>query len=710
MDRGRSGSGAPRAGGAGAGSGEFRTSSSSSSSHPGPGSKRPRNRSSSSRGDGLRGSSSSHSHHHRREDPALLPLPVDVGKFTRGEKADIRHVDDKKYHRETKEREQSARSAAAAAAHAEILLPTAAGLMEAEGEMEKTYKVTQAGIRSAVDVGVAGKAAELDLPTHGPYRASWTRNGRHLLLAGAKGHVSVLDWTSHAVKAEFHVRDAVRDACFLHSSMLFALAQRKAVYIYDHTGAEVHALRTHSDPLALDFLPYHFLLASVGGAGVLRYQDVSTGALVAEHRTKLGPCGVLRQNPHNAVLALGHSNGTVTMWTPNINVPVVKLASHMGPVTALAVDGGGTYMVTAGMDARVKVWDVRRFQPVHDYFTISPARTVDVSQRGLVGIGFGSHVQVWGRDFALEGASVGGGAAGAGGGGARKALSAVAARLPGPEAAASGSSSSSAAASFFPSGPRMQLASSAAGAGEESDDDDDGAAAVEGRGGEGAGRGYLARLGATAAALGVTKAKAPYLRHELPGKTVVTLRFRPYDDVLSVGHSSGMSALIVPGAGEPNYDSLEANPYETKKAKREAEIHALLDRIPATAISLDPNAVGSVDRASQAVKLKEKKEVADAAAAAAGAPGEKKTKRRGIRKALKKQANIITEQRLALEEKLKEETEARKKEDDKRKRLKGRGGGGGGGGDEDEGGAQEDGAGGGRPTSALNRFFAKKER
>lgn len=74
----------------------------------------------------------------------------------------------------------------------------------------------------------------------------------------------------------------------------------------------------------------------------------------------------------------------------------VKLLAHRGPINALAVDTGGTYMVTAGMDARVKVWDIRKFgdDPVANYFVPTPARTVDVSQRGLVAVGFGSHVQV----------------------------------------------------------------------------------------------------------------------------------------------------------------------------------------------------------------------------------------------------------------------------------------------------------------------------
>lgn len=70
-------------------------------------------------------------------------------------------------------------------------------------------------------------------------------------------------------------------------------------------------LQDHTDVRRLDFLPHHFLLVSVGASGVLRYQDTSYGAIVAQHRTKLGPCDVMRQNPWNAVMVLGHGNGTV---------------------------------------------------------------------------------------------------------------------------------------------------------------------------------------------------------------------------------------------------------------------------------------------------------------------------------------------------------------------------------------------------------------
>ena len=37
----------------------------------------------------------------------------------------------------------------------------------------------------------------------------------------------------------------------------------------------------------------------------------------------------------------GHSNGTVTMWSPSMKEPLVKMLCHHGPVTALAIDNAG---------------------------------------------------------------------------------------------------------------------------------------------------------------------------------------------------------------------------------------------------------------------------------------------------------------------------------------------------------------------------------
>lgn len=164
---------------------------------------------------------------------------------------------------------------------------------------------------------------------------------------------------------------------------------------------ELHCLRNHFDVNCLQFLPYHFLLASIGKTGYLKYQDTSTGQFLCELRTRLGECKVMKQNPNNAILNLGHHNGTVTMWSPNMSTPLVTMLAHKAPILALNIDIGGNMMVTSGLDGQVRIFDIRTYQQLHSYFTVRPASTIDISDQGMVALGFGHQVQVW-KDMFLE--------------------------------------------------------------------------------------------------------------------------------------------------------------------------------------------------------------------------------------------------------------------------------------------------------------------
>ena len=124
-----------------------------------------------------------------------------------------------------------------------------------------------------------------------------------------------------------------RAATFLHDESMVAVAQRKYVYVYDQDGAEVHRMAKHLEPEHLSYLPFHFLLASAGHAGWLKYNDVSTGQFVAEHNTKAGAPRSLAQNPQTAVLCLGHGNGVCSLWSPAQSKPLARLLCHRGAVS-----------------------------------------------------------------------------------------------------------------------------------------------------------------------------------------------------------------------------------------------------------------------------------------------------------------------------------------------------------------------------------------
>ena len=200
------------------------------------------------------------------------------------------------------------------AAQAELLLPTEAGVMEAENEMERTAHISQRQIAQSVDQQTQRKAYDMKLPKMGPYKAAYTSNGKHVLLGGRKGHIALLDWINCKIKSEIYVKETVRDVTFLRDHTMYAVAQHTNLYIYDQNGTELHCLRHHKPQVnRLAFLRYHWLLTTVSKSGHLRYLDVSTGANVADHHTRLGECDCLRVNPWNAVVHLGHNSGVVTM-------------------------------------------------------------------------------------------------------------------------------------------------------------------------------------------------------------------------------------------------------------------------------------------------------------------------------------------------------------------------------------------------------------
>ena len=185
--------------------------------------------------------------------------------YGRGRRIDVKSVRDKKLRRNLTNLEHKYKTAALKAKEAEILLENTGGFLEPETELERTYRVRQDDIEKDVAIETAQNRFELRLTELGPYVCEYSRTGRDLLVAGRKGHIATMDWREGKLGCELQLGETVRDARWLHNNQYFAVAQKKYVYIYDANGVELHCLRKHVEVSQMEFLPYHFLLATLVG-------------------------------------------------------------------------------------------------------------------------------------------------------------------------------------------------------------------------------------------------------------------------------------------------------------------------------------------------------------------------------------------------------------------------------------------------------------
>lgn len=201
---------------------------------------------------------------HSKEEHERIKRHKEAQKqYGRGRQIQLHAVQDKKLKRSLGNLETRFQRAAVQAKDAELLLENEGGFLEAETDLERTYKVRQEEITEDAPMAVAQKRFDLKLSQLGPYMCEYTRTGRELLLAGRKGHVATMDWREGKLGCELQLRETCRDIRWLHNNQYFAVAQKKYVYIYDRNGVELHCLRKHVEVSHMEFLPYHFLLATM---------------------------------------------------------------------------------------------------------------------------------------------------------------------------------------------------------------------------------------------------------------------------------------------------------------------------------------------------------------------------------------------------------------------------------------------------------------
>ncbi|XP_955302.1 uncharacterized protein TA18565 [Theileria annulata] len=442
-----------------------------------------------------------------------------------------------------------------------ILLPNEPGYIIPD-ENEKTYELTQTKLLSLVDQGTKNKALKLNLP-YGPYFVDFSANGRYLLLGGEKGQLSLI--CTQTYKDFFDISVLLFTVlisslnCRSSEDLCSHLRQHgvRSVYLKRPNGTIIYLFLSYSKiqitnfqlTYKLEYLYYHYLLVTVGEFGDLCYQDISTGEVVAKHNTKKGPCKVMCQNKNNAVIHLGHNDGLVSLYVPN-----------MEKVTDCSYDD------CLGFDGYWKVWDLRNYKEavIRQYVGSNPPTCATVSQTGILSLNIGSRVEFYNNVF------------------------------------------------------------------------------------DGSNKPNL------------------YLKHHFNSQEIKSVAYQPYEDVCAVGTTFGMSNLIIPGSGYPNFDALEHNPYETGKIRKDREVQRLLEKLPADSITLNAQPIGSYSRdLSQAQFSTEEPEKVE--------KNKETTRKRPIKSSAKYKAErynkVFMRRQQAVEDKIKSLKETGKQEEAKEEIL-----------------------------------------
>jgi U3 small nucleolar RNA-associated protein 7 len=85
-----------------------------------------------------------------------------------------------------------------------------------------------------------------------------------------------------------------------------------------------------------------------------------------------------------------------------------------------------------------------------------------------------------------------------------------------------------------------------------------------------------------------------YISRRAPG-IIQSLEFCKHEDILSIGHKNGFSTIVIPGSGDPMYDTNEDSPFVTIKERKNLEVKKLLEKIPFDLISLN-QIIGTFDK------------------------------------------------------------------------------------------------------------------
>uniref|UniRef100_A0A158P607 WD_REPEATS_REGION domain-containing protein n=1 Tax=Angiostrongylus cantonensis TaxID=6313 RepID=A0A158P607_ANGCA len=205
------------------------------------------------------------------------------------------------------------------------------------------------------------------------YSLCWTPEGKRLITGASTGEFTLWNGTAFNFETILQAHDsAIRAMTWSHNEQWLVSADHEGFIKYWQPNMNnVHMYQAHKDePVrGLSFAPTDVKLASASDDGTVRIWDF---ARCVEERAMRGHGSEVRcvaWHPSKGMIATGSrdSQQPVKLWDPRTGDCLTTLQDHKSSVMAVDWNRNGNWLLTAGRDHLVKLYDLRCMKEMYSY-------------------------------------------------------------------------------------------------------------------------------------------------------------------------------------------------------------------------------------------------------------------------------------------------------------------------------------------------------
>lgn len=205
------------------------------------------------------------------------------------------------------------------------------------------------------------------------YSLCWTPEGKRLITGASTGEFTLWNGTAFNFETILQAHDsAIRAMTWSHNEQWLVSADHEGFIKYWQPNMNnVHMYQAHKDePVrGLSFAPTDVKLASASDDGTVRIWDF---ARCVEERAMRGHGSEVRcvsWHPSKGMIATGSrdSQQPVKLWDPRTGDCLTTLQDHKSSVMAVDWNRNGNWLLTAGRDHLIKLYDLRCMKELYSY-------------------------------------------------------------------------------------------------------------------------------------------------------------------------------------------------------------------------------------------------------------------------------------------------------------------------------------------------------